>query len=62
MGTALGLSLVTLAEVSKSKNKIIGNVAEVLVQENPMLNDKKTTIQVARIKSIHLFIKKYIVI
>lgn len=36
---ALGLNLLTLADVAKSKDKIIGNVAEVLVQENPMLND-----------------------
>ena len=37
--SAKGVSLVTLLDVSKSKDKIIGNVAEVLVQENPMLND-----------------------
>lgn len=37
--SALGLKLVTLADVAKSKNKMIGKVAEVLVQENPMLND-----------------------
>lgn len=36
---ALGSRLVTLADVAKSKNKQIGKVAEVLVQENPMLND-----------------------
>lgn len=36
---ALGTTLVTLADVAKSKNKQIGKVAEVLVQENPMLND-----------------------
>lgn len=36
---ALGGSLVTLADVAKSKDKMIGGVAEVLVQENPMLND-----------------------
>lgn len=36
---ALGANLVTLADVAKSKHKQIGNVAEVLVQENPMLND-----------------------
>lgn len=36
---AKGVSLVTLADVAKSKNKQIGKVAEVLVQENPMLND-----------------------
>lgn len=36
---ALGVSLVTLADVAKSKNKQIGKVAEILVQENPMLND-----------------------
>ncbi len=36
---ALGTVLVTLADVAKSKNKQIGKVAEVLVQENPMLND-----------------------
>ena len=36
---ALGTKLVTLADVAKSKNKQIGKVAEVLVEENPMLND-----------------------
>lgn len=36
---ALGTKLVTLADVAKSKNAQIGKVAEVLVQENPMLND-----------------------
>ena len=36
---ALGTELVTLADVAKSKNKQIGKVAEVLVEENPMLND-----------------------
>ena len=36
---ALGANLVTLADVAKSKDKRIGGVAEVLVQENPMLND-----------------------
>lgn len=36
---AKGLTLVTLADVAKSKDKQIGKVAEVLVQENPMLND-----------------------
>ena len=36
---ALGAQLVTLADVAKSKNKEIGKVAEVLVEENPMLND-----------------------
>lgn len=36
---ALGSTLVTMADVAKSKNKQIGKVAEVLVQENPMLND-----------------------
>ncbi len=36
---ALGTTLVTLADVAKSKNKQIGKVAEVLVQENAMLND-----------------------
>ncbi len=36
---ALGTTLVTLADVAKSKDKQIGKVAEVLVQENPMLND-----------------------
>ncbi|HEY5236429.1 MAG TPA: hypothetical protein VIJ14_09645, partial [Rhabdochlamydiaceae bacterium] len=35
----LGQYLVTLADVAKSKDKKIGAVAEVLVQENPMLND-----------------------
>lgn len=37
--SALGAKLVTLADVAKSKNKQIGKVAEVLVQENPMLLD-----------------------
>jgi hypothetical protein len=37
--SALGSKLVTLADVAKSKDKMIGKVAEVLVQENPMLND-----------------------
>lgn len=37
--SAKGLYLVTLADVAKSKDKQIGKVAEVLVQENPMLND-----------------------
>ncbi len=36
---AKGLTLLTLADVAKSKDKQIGKVAEVLVQENPMLND-----------------------
>lgn len=36
---AKGVSLVTLADVAKSKDKRIGAVAEVLVQENSMLND-----------------------
>lgn len=36
---ALGSRLVTLADVAKSKDKQIGKVAEVLVQENSMLND-----------------------
>lgn len=36
---ALGSKLLTLADVAKSKDKMIGSVAEVLVQENPMLND-----------------------
>ncbi len=36
---ALGTKLVTLADVAKSKNAQIGKVAEVLVQENPMLLD-----------------------
>jgi len=36
---ALGASLVTLADVAKSKNKQIGKVAEVLVEHNEMLND-----------------------
>lgn len=35
----LGSKLVTLADVAKSKDAQIGKVAEVLVQENPMLND-----------------------
>lgn len=37
--SALGSKLVTLADVAKSKDKQIGAVAEVLVKENPMLND-----------------------
>lgn len=36
---ALGTTLVTLADVAKSKDKQIGAVAEVLTQENPMLLD-----------------------
>lgn len=36
---ALGTKLVTLADVAKSKNKQIGKVAEVLSEENPMLQD-----------------------
>ena len=36
---ALGVKLVTLADVAKSQNKQIGKVAEVLVQEDPMLLD-----------------------
>ncbi len=36
---ALGAKLVTLADVAKGKDKVIGGVAEVLVQENAMLND-----------------------
>lgn len=36
---AKGVSLVTLADVAKSKDKQIGKVAEVLVQNNAMLND-----------------------
>jgi hypothetical protein len=36
---AKGASLVTLADVAKSKDKQIGKVAEVLVQHNPILND-----------------------
>ena len=36
---ALGTKLVTLLDVAKSKNKQIGKVAEVLVQEDPMLMD-----------------------
>ena len=36
---AKGQYLVTLADVAKSKNKQIGKVAEVLIQENPMLED-----------------------
>lgn len=35
----LGSTLLTLADVAKSKDKQIGKVAEVLVQTNPMLND-----------------------
>lgn len=37
--SAKGVNLVTMADVAKSKDKRIGGVAEVLVQENPMLND-----------------------
>jgi hypothetical protein len=37
--SVLGSTLVTLADVAKSKDKQIGKVAEVLVQENPMLMD-----------------------
>jgi len=37
--SALGSSLVTLADVAKSKNKQIGKVAEVLKTHNEMLND-----------------------
>jgi len=37
--TAIGQYLVTMADVAKSKDRAIGSVAEVLVQENPMLND-----------------------
>ncbi len=36
---ALGTTLVTMADVAKSKDKQIGKVAEVLVKQNPMLND-----------------------
>lgn len=36
---AIGNRLVTLLDVAKSKNKKIGKVAEVLVQENSMLQD-----------------------
>lgn len=36
---AKGLTLLTLADVAKSKDKEIGKVAEVLVQNNAMLND-----------------------
>lgn len=36
---ALGTKLLTLLDVSKSKDKQIGKVAEVLVEENPMLMD-----------------------
>jgi len=36
---ALGSKLLTLADVAKSKDKEIGKVAEVLVQEDPMLLD-----------------------
>lgn len=36
---ALGANLVTLADVAKSRDKQIGSVAEVLVQENQMLQD-----------------------
>lgn len=35
----LGSKLVTLADVAKSKDKMIGGVAEVLIEENPMLLD-----------------------
>lgn len=36
---AKGVSLLTLADVAKSKDKQIGKVAEVLIQNNSMLND-----------------------
>ncbi|MFM6930411.1 MAG: major capsid protein [Bdellovibrio sp.] len=36
---AKGSNLVTLADVAKTADKQIGSVAEVLIQENPMLND-----------------------
>lgn len=36
---AKGLSLLTMADVAKSKNKAIGKVAEVLMQHDPMLGD-----------------------
>ena len=36
---AKGSTLVTLADVAKNKNKEIGQVAEVLVESNPMLED-----------------------
>lgn len=36
---ALGTELLTLFDVAKSKNKQIGKVAEVLMEENPMLMD-----------------------
>ncbi|MFM6930147.1 MAG: major capsid protein [Bdellovibrio sp.] len=36
---AKGTQLLTLADVAKTADKSIGSVAEVLVQENPMLND-----------------------
>lgn len=36
---AKGATLVTLADVAKSKDKKIGKVAEVLVKHNPILND-----------------------
>lgn len=35
----LGQRFVTLADVAKGKNRAIGKVAEVLVQQNPMLSD-----------------------
>jgi hypothetical protein len=37
--STLGSTLVTLADVAKGKNRAIGSVAEVLVRQNPMLND-----------------------
>lgn len=39
MGTAIGTRFLTLADVAKSKNKQIGKVAEVLVEENAALGD-----------------------
>lgn len=36
---AVGVELVTLADVAKSKDKMIGKVAEVLLLSNPILND-----------------------
>lgn len=37
--SAKGVTLVTLSDVAKNKNVNIGDVAEVLVQSNPILND-----------------------
>lgn len=50
--SALGATLVTMADVSKSLNKQIGMVAEVLSQENAVLQD--LPYMVANMKTYHL--------